>query len=276
MFGYAKRRPSNGITIGGGEHMFPNCLAQVWNPTESGRWVDIIDSANKDSSGRVSTLGLLPWKTRFNVYVCGPTVFSKERWVSRKLTQRELADAVDVPAVEFKKAGSEWRAALTRMETPGKVLVSALQLIKWGEGAGSGPGRLGGSDSHVLNDDCVNLNRTEGKMRLNPKKADHAPEREEDDEVFHTARPPKRVRWSLPWREEERRAPRQEQVESRPARKLYGVEKCHEVGTKSTSDTEETNTPPVIATRASSHYKHSKWRPAAHVREKFSQFFRKR
>ena len=44
----------------------------------------------------------------------------------------------------------------------------------------------------------------------------------------------------------------------------------------STSDTEETNTPPVIATRASSHYKHLKWRPAAHVREKFSQFFRKR
>jgi hypothetical protein len=44
----------------------------------------------------------------------------------------------------------------------------------------------------------------------------------------------------------------------------------------STTDTEETTTPPVIATRASPHYKHSKWRPAALVREKFSQYFRKR
>jgi hypothetical protein len=44
----------------------------------------------------------------------------------------------------------------------------------------------------------------------------------------------------------------------------------------SSTDTEDTNTPPVIATRASPSYKHSKWRPAALVREKFSQYFRKR
>ena len=44
----------------------------------------------------------------------------------------------------------------------------------------------------------------------------------------------------------------------------------------STAETEETTTPPVIATRASPHYKHSKWRPATSVREKFSQYFRKR
>ena len=42
-----------------------------------------------------------------------------------------------------------------------------------------------------------------------------------------------------------------------------------------TSDPEENNPPPVTATRASSSYKHSKWRPAAIVREKFSQYFRK-
>ena len=50
----------------------------------------------------------------------------------------------------------------------------------------------------------------------------------------------------------------------------------HPASQTSTTDTEEPNTPPVIATRASSHYKHSKWRPAAHVRESFSQFFHKR
>jgi len=46
--------------------------------------------------------------------------------------------------------------------------------------------------------------------------------------------------------------------------------------TQSDTDTDATrNPPPVIATRASSRYKHSKWRPAALVREKFSQYFRK-
>ncbi len=44
----------------------------------------------------------------------------------------------------------------------------------------------------------------------------------------------------------------------------------------SATGTEDTNTPPVTATRASPSYKHSKWRPAALVREKFSQYFRKR
>ena len=48
------------------------------------------------------------------------------------------------------------------------------------------------------------------------------------------------------------------------------------LATASATDTEDTTTSPVIATRASSSYKHSKWRPAAFVREKFSQYFRKR
>ncbi len=42
-----------------------------------------------------------------------------------------------------------------------------------------------------------------------------------------------------------------------------------------TSETEDNTPPPVTATRASSNYKHSKWRPAAVVRERFSQYFRK-
>ena len=54
------------------------------------------------------------------------------------------------------------------------------------------------------------------------------------------------------------------------------ITRHHPASQTSTTDTEEPNTPPVIATRASSHYKHSKWRPSAHVRESFSQFFRKR
>ena len=48
------------------------------------------------------------------------------------------------------------------------------------------------------------------------------------------------------------------------------------VTSTSTTETTDNNTPPVTATRAPSHYKHSKWRPAALVREKFSQYFRKR
>ena len=46
------------------------------------------------------------------------------------------------------------------------------------------------------------------------------------------------------------------------------------LSTTSTTGTEEITNTPVIATQASSNYKHSKWRPAARVREKFSQYFR--
>jgi hypothetical protein len=43
----------------------------------------------------------------------------------------------------------------------------------------------------------------------------------------------------------------------------------------STTDTEDPTTSHVTATRASFNYKHSEWRSAALVREKFSQYFRK-
>ena len=128
MFGYAVRSTSS-ARVGRSETMFPNYLRQIWNPTENGRLIAIPDEDEKVCGTKVTTRGLLPWKARREVYVCGPTVFSKIKWVSRKLTRRELADAVDLPAVEFKKASAEWQDELTRMSVPGKVLVQALRLI---------------------------------------------------------------------------------------------------------------------------------------------------
>ena len=133
MFGYATRATS-AARVGRSETMFPNYLRQIWNPTESGRLIAIPDEEEVDGTRRVTTRGLLPWQDRRDVYVCGPTVFSKIKWVSRKLTRRELADAVDLPAVEFKKAPAEWQDELTRMSVPGKVLVQAVRLIVLGVG----------------------------------------------------------------------------------------------------------------------------------------------
>ena len=196
MFAYAKRE-ANRVLIGRLEAMFPNCLGQVWNPTHGGRPVDIEESS-KSSPERVTTSGLLPWKSRFDVFVCGPSVFSKEKWVSRKLTPRELADAVDVPAVEFKKASVEWQSALVNMETPGKVLVSALQLIKWEQG----DTELS-TGSPAMKDDYHNPKKVEGSPSPTFKSTSSRTDNDHVD-VSSNPRPLKRVRWSQATTEPER------------------------------------------------------------------------
>jgi len=126
------------------------------------------------------------------------------------------------------------------METPGKVLVSALQLIKWEGGLGPCSGPWGVQEPTGLNDDCDNLIRTERKGKGNPKRSEHAPNRREKDSepVVSTSRPLKRVRWSLPWMEEEERAMGQEHVVLTDeqlvvaAQQSEGMVKCIRAGIK--------------------------------------------
>jgi hypothetical protein len=85
MFGYALQTTSL-VRVGRSETMFPNELRQVWNSIESGRLV-AIPMEEDGGSNQVTTRGLLPWKTRGEVYVLGPTVFLQMKWVSRRLTK---------------------------------------------------------------------------------------------------------------------------------------------------------------------------------------------
>ena len=89
---------------------------------------NVVTEEGDDVSNKVTrTRGLvLPWKKRLGVFVLGPTAVSKLNWGSRRLTAvRKLADAVDLPVVEFIKAPLVWQEELTRMEVPGKALVAS-------------------------------------------------------------------------------------------------------------------------------------------------------
>jgi len=192
MFGYGVRSTS-AVQVGRSETMFPNELRQVWNSTESGRLVSI-PSEEDNGSDQVTTRGLLPWKGRREVYVVGPTVFSKLKWVSRRLTKRELADAVDLPAVEFKRAPSAWQEELIRMDAPGKVLVQALRLIQWDDNERL---ELSGVESVTRADsEGGRRNSVEELQHLTPLRHDKRSGEGVEFTAETVLRPLKRVRWA--------------------------------------------------------------------------------
>ena len=103
VIGYAMRNDPE-VKCSNGVELFPNFLNQIWKPTESGRTTAIPET---DTPTENTTRGQLTWGSRLSTFVTGPTVFSKNRWTSRRLTDRELSDALDMPADKFKQAGPE-------------------------------------------------------------------------------------------------------------------------------------------------------------------------
>jgi hypothetical protein len=75
--------------------------------------------------------GLLSWKERHTCFVAGTTVFSQVKWVSRRLTTRELADACDMPADKFKQGSDFWQLKLANQKVPGKILSQAIGSLVW-------------------------------------------------------------------------------------------------------------------------------------------------
>ena len=128
--GYAVRQDNREVTWVSRGELFPNFLKQIWRPTESGREVGIPSS---DTPTENTTRGLLAWKTRETCYVSGPTVFTQRKWVSRRLTRRELADACDMPADKYKQGSEFWRIKLATQQVPGKVLAQAVSSIAWND-----------------------------------------------------------------------------------------------------------------------------------------------
>ena len=71
--------------------------------------------------------GLLNWEDRFDEVVT-PSVHSKVRWVSRKMTLNEFASVLDFTGVDVMTDLELQR--LTKFELPGKSLVAGLEQLR--------------------------------------------------------------------------------------------------------------------------------------------------
>jgi hypothetical protein len=101
----------------------PDTLSQIIDQKLGGRRTGKIAPSNHCL--RNTALGLLQWEDRFqNVIV--PTVYSKSHWTPRKLSNKELTDALDIPATIARKANPKVLKRLTSLSTPGKIISYVL------------------------------------------------------------------------------------------------------------------------------------------------------
>ena len=94
-------------------------LRQVVDPTNGGRTV----AAPTEQGLLNSAGGLLDWSRRF-AKVIVPTVYLKDTWAERRLTDVEVADVLDLPGTLRKRLKSTQLTAVRGMGVPGKVMVA--------------------------------------------------------------------------------------------------------------------------------------------------------
>ena len=109
-----------------------NTLQQILDPTISGRKVP---RATFGEGILNSPLGLLQWsKRRGRIYA--PSVFGSDFWIHRVLTNKELANALDVPADALASIEADGGRCLSQLAVPGKILGQLVQGIhddRWGD-----------------------------------------------------------------------------------------------------------------------------------------------
>ena len=99
-------------------------LRQVVDPTNGGRTVSApVEQGLLNSAG-----GLLDWSRRFTKVVV-PTVYSKDMWAERRLTDVELADVLDLPGTLRKRLNSVQLVKVRGMSVPGKVVVALFESL---------------------------------------------------------------------------------------------------------------------------------------------------
>lgn len=104
-----------------------NVLMQVVDSTVGGRQAMKVSECSKD---KVNTaLGLLDWNNWYRILVV-PTVYSKEKWVKRKLLDTELCDALDVPGWVREESSKAMLRELTILPIPGEIFNHVLQGVK--------------------------------------------------------------------------------------------------------------------------------------------------
>ena len=109
------------------ERFVPNVLCQVLDPCQSGRKVE---PPNEEKGPVVNTaIGLLDWGQRFG-FVQAPTVYSKDWWAKRRLTNRELASALDLPGSVTTRTSANSLNWLAKATVPGKLVSYVLQGLR--------------------------------------------------------------------------------------------------------------------------------------------------
>jgi len=126
--GIATRR-KRGLVWQPGEKVVENVLRQVVNPTVGGRYACPINENTRNTTNTAE--GLLDWERRFD-WVKVPTVFSKTKWVSRKLNPKELCNALDIPGSLSEGVTEEGKKLLSKLPIPGKIYQFLFQGIRKG------------------------------------------------------------------------------------------------------------------------------------------------
>ncbi|KAI2508968.1 hypothetical protein MHU86_5463 [Fragilaria crotonensis] len=103
-------------------------LSRVVDPTKGGRAVDPPVATTGSVEARNTARGLLEWKKRFDK-VCVPTVYSKDKWAVRKLSDTELVDVLDLPGTMRKRMNSGQLAQLSKLKVPGKVMAAVVESL---------------------------------------------------------------------------------------------------------------------------------------------------
>ena len=105
----------------------PTNLCQVLQPATElkvFKWVAIPEEGSTNTGK-----GLLNWKDRFDEVVA-PSVYSKAKWVSRKMTMNEAASVLDFPNTRVDVMTDLELQRLTKSELPGKILVAGLEQLR--------------------------------------------------------------------------------------------------------------------------------------------------
>ena len=103
-------------------------LSRVVDPTKGGKSVDPPVVGKGSVEALNTALGLLQWKRRFD-RVCVPTVYSKDKWALRRLSDVELADVLDLPGTMRKRMNIGQLAKLSKLNVPGKVMAAVIDSL---------------------------------------------------------------------------------------------------------------------------------------------------
>jgi hypothetical protein len=104
-------------------------LCQAVDPTNGGRTVKVpeVEGNSPDELGNTGK-GLLQWHRRFGKVIV-PTVYSKDMWAERRLTDFEMADVLDLPGTLRKRLNAAQLGKVKNMGVPGKVVVALFESL---------------------------------------------------------------------------------------------------------------------------------------------------
>jgi len=161
---------------------FTNPLNQVLDPTLQGQQV----AKAGFREGTINTpSGLLQWTKRSHRIVVAPTVYSDTHFVRRKLSTKELANALDVPA-DALTVMEATPQALTTILVPGKVIAQVISSLSAPDRGGEEDGSLRGNESQPKRDPKEDKSKKKKEGRKEKKEEKKGEKKKEEKEKGKT------------------------------------------------------------------------------------------